>query len=156
MYRYIDSIQQESKQKVMFLYSFCLQHNRGKRINMAHYRRKPYKRKHIDDIFEKDPVEKFVEESYLDLYVDTESDSLFTMDEPFLAGEPDIVRQLRFEELQGSLSTKQNIHDTMNIDLTVTKTPNERQQPQERIVKDYNDALALAKKALQEVQKNEK
>jgi len=140
----------------MFLYSRCLQDNRVERVNMGHYKRKPYKRNHSDDIFEKDPLEKFIQESYLDLYEDTESDLVFTMDEPFLVGEPDIVKQLRFEELQGKLSSTPNVDDAIIDAPPLTNTPRGGDQPPERVVKDYNDALALAKKALQEVQKNEK
>ena len=140
----------------MFLYSLCLQCTRVERVSMGHYKRKPYKRKLIDDSFENNPLEKFIEESYLELYEPGETDLLFTIEEPFLEGEPDIVKQLRFEELQGKLSMPSTGSDTMNIDLDMPKTSNHKDQHYEPVVKDYNAALALAKKALQEVELKEK
>ena len=71
---------------------------------MGRYQKKPYKKQQID-IYHQKSIEDEIQDE-LDLFFDKgqEESVLFLDEEPMLFGdEPEIVKQLREEELQGKL-----------------------------------------------------
>jgi hypothetical protein len=122
---------------------------------MVHYRKKPYKRKQVYEEDQSTSVGLFDDDGEQDLFDEINDDSLLLNDEPLLFNEPDIVRQLRQEELEGKLTYP--VFEDME--------PFEQKESYEKLVlpahepasvKNYSEALSLARKALQEVDNKEK
>ena len=103
------------------------------------------------DTYRDEPMDMFIESNEDDLFEDINSDSLLTDDEPSLLDEPDIVKELRQEELQGKLSPLPIYDDLSSYDHVY---PDAQPDVHKRVVTNYNDALALAKKALKDIEKS--
>jgi len=118
---------------------------------MVHYRRKPYKRKQSYER-ERNSTTDLFDENGDDLFYDIDDESLLKDDEPVLFDEPDIVKELRQDEMEGKLSYPvfedmepfEQSKEYMNMMETYSEPT---------VIKNYDDALAMAKKALHDIEK---
>jgi len=114
---------------------------------MGHYRRKPYKKKSMQDYIDIDMHQEIDIHQFDDII-----DDIFYEDDSIFNEEPDIVKELREEERQGKLVATLPVPPLKNLyslnmqftDLSIE--PDLMQRP-----KNYSDAYQLAKKALKQV-----
>jgi len=128
---------------------------------MGSYRRKVHKKKSVDLFHEKGLEDMIKDEVDFFYKGEEEPDSIILdMEYPLMLDEPDIVRELKEEERLGKLQTlvtdiqeeeKQHSASTLPERLD---TFEEIEGVSEKVkIASYEDALALAKKALDEVSK---
>ena len=121
---------------------------------MGHYKRKQYKKKSIDLFHQQEMIEDHI--SNLE-YSEEEifEDEVLSEMETTLMDEPDIVKQLRQEELEGKLPiflypSKENEPKTTQITEESNKIEN---LPIDEPKFNYDDTLKIARKSLQQIEK---
>ena len=110
---------------------------------MGRYQKKPYKKQQLD-IYHQKAIEDEIEDE-LDLFINKEQEEsvLFLNEEPFLFGdEPEIVKQLREEELQGKLPLWLADFDKENNDESLS----EKQYTTEKTIHDQKKTFSISRK----------
>jgi hypothetical protein len=110
---------------------------------MGRYQKKPYKKQQFD-IYNQKAIEDEVEDE-LDLFINQKQEEsiLFLDEEPFLFNdEPEIVKQLREEELQGKLPMWLADFDKENNNYTLSK----KQDTTEETINNQKKTFTISKK----------
>jgi len=127
---------------------------------MGHYKKKPYKKKSMDLYHNHESIDDYIAEINSDNeHKDLFEEETIISDEINILNEPEIVKELRQEERLGKLPVL--LFDLLYGEPKTTLNKNiqevalqETRIPDNNIYKNYDETLLLAKKALQNVSRN--
>lgn len=132
----------------------------GRESTMGHYKKKPYKKKSMDLYHNHESIDDYIAEINSDNeHKDLFEEETIISDEINILNEPEIVKELRQEERLGKLPVL--LFDLLYGEPKTTLNKNiqevalqETRIPDNNIYKNYDETLLLAKKALQNVSRN--
>jgi len=129
---------------------------------MGSYRRKSYKKKPMD-LFHEKGMGDMIKDEVNFFFMGKEESDCIVMDVEYLpmVNEPDIVRELREEERLGKLWTlvtdiqkEEKQHTVPGLSKRLNTSEETESDPGQIKIASYEDALALAKKALMKVKES--